>query len=101
MCIYSIHSLQEARLVALSENGDEAATEKLKEVQVDYYYSNIVCLKEYSISFCTAFSHVYVLHYFNNSNNISGVCRIRGYWCSFCRITSPQDLGSKSYDLGS
>ena len=34
--IFSIHLLQEARLVVLSENGDETATEKLKEVQVDY-----------------------------------------------------------------
>ena len=34
--IYSIHLLQEAHLVALSENGEETATEKLKEVQVDY-----------------------------------------------------------------
>ena len=33
------------------------------------------------------------------SNNVLGVCRIRGYWCSFCRIASPQDLGSKSHDL--
>lgn len=34
--VYSINFLQETRLVALSENGDETATEKLKEVQVDY-----------------------------------------------------------------
>lgn len=34
--VCSIHLLQEARLVALSENGDETATEKLKEVRVDY-----------------------------------------------------------------
>lgn len=28
-----------------------------------------------------------------------GVCRIRGYWCGFCRIKSAQDLSSKSHLL--
>lgn len=43
---FSICPLQEARLVALSENGDEAATEKLKEVikqifrdQLEFFYT--------------------------------------------------------------
>lgn len=91
--LYSIHLLQEARLVALSENGDETATEKLKEVRVDF--SSLTSIAWNDILFLSvqvSNMYIHVLH-------ILGVCRIRGYWCSFCRITSPQDLGSKSHGL--
>ena len=55
--------MQEARLVALSENGDETATEKLKEVRVDYSRLTFIALN-YLLFLLAQISYMYMYYIF-------------------------------------